>query len=125
MSDRKSQMLPDTLKEVNPRRNHNNYERRYNSKSLEIARVNSNLVNKIQKVKPSICFRYPEPQKKASEARTSHSLNSRTKILEQERENSRMRSRVKSMNSSLNKENLLKDYNRSVQIKNRLVHFKT
>lgn len=29
------------------------------------------------------------------------------------------------MNSSLNKENLLKDYNRSVQIKNRLVHFKT
>lgn len=29
------------------------------------------------------------------------------------------------MNSSLNRENLLKDYNRSVQIKNRLVHFKT
>jgi hypothetical protein len=52
-------------------------------------------------------------------------INSRSRVVEQQRENYRLRERVQSMNSSLNNKKLLEDYRRSMQIKKRLSHFKT
>ena len=51
-------------------------------------------------------------------------INSRTKITEQSKENYRLKSKVRSMSSSLNNKKLLEDYRKSVQIKNRLSHYK-
>lgn len=61
MSDRKNHLLMEVVKEGNPRRySNNNFERRYNTKSLEIARANSKIVKKIEKVKPSFSFKCPD-----------------------------------------------------------------
>jgi len=45
--------------------------------------------------------------------------------VEQEKENYRIKNRVKTMSSSLSKDSMMRDYNISMQIKNRLSHFKT
>jgi hypothetical protein len=122
MADRKSSSVHEAFKEVQPRRQGHNFERQQNTRSLEIARANSHIVKKIREVKPSVSF---SEQGRKSESRYSRSMSDKNRLLERERENYRIKTRVSSVSSALKQETLMRDYNRSLQIKNRITHFRT
>lgn len=84
-------------------------------------------MRKIESIRPAYGFRQSLDlaDRNLRENKSSHLINSRSKIVEQERENYRLRTRVQSMNSSLNNKKLLEDYRRSMQIKKRITHFRT
>jgi hypothetical protein len=82
-------------------------------------------MRKIETIKPAYGFRQSLDPADRPENKSSHMINSRSRVVEQERENYRLRERVQSMNSSLNNKKLLEDYRRSMQIKKRITHFRT
>lgn len=80
-------------------------------KSLELARQNSKIVKKIVSIKPNISFKEKIGH---SEMRVSRALSSKSRNIEQERENYRIKNKVQSMSSSLNNKGMIKDYRRSL-----------
>lgn len=92
---------------------------RLNHHYSEIERENLRLVNKLEHARPSI-------QRSASEGR-ERSLTPapflKRKLLETEKENMRLSLRMKNMESGLSKTNFMRDYARSLQIKNRLMRY--
>lgn len=81
-------------------------------------------MRKIESIKPAYVFRQ-SVDFSDRDSRSSNMINSKSRIVEQERANYRLKERVQSMNSSLNNKKLLDDYRRSMQIKKRITHFKT
>lgn len=128
MSDRKANLQRESdnrTQESIIRRHLNHYSLKHNAKSLEIARENTKIMRKIETIKPAYGFRQSLELADRPENKSSHMINSRSRVVEQERENFRLRERVQSMNSSLNSKKLLEDYRRSIQIKKRITHFRT
>ena len=121
MSHRKNQLLD--LRHSASQKIVTHFERRYNARSLELARQNSKIVQKIQSVKSSLSRK--ESFSKPNESRISSIYRNKSKIIEQERQNYRIKNKVQSMSSSLSSKLMDRDYHRSIQIKNRLMHFKT
>lgn len=85
MSDRKNHLNRDhnTTVQSYIKRNSNNYFQKYNMKSMELARENYKIIKKIEEIKPA--YQYKSPSQDRRESRSSTTINSRAKIIEQER----------------------------------------
>lgn len=124
MNHSRSQSVQETLKDNHQRKYLQNFERKNNSKSLEIAKANTKILEKLKNAKPSLNS-VKQYIHRSSDLRSIRSASNKHKIQEQEKENYRIGVRVRTMNSSLSKDSMMRDYHRSLQIKNRLSHFKT
>lgn len=80
-------------------------------------------MNRLESVKGSLSFN--GKSQKNSNLVGSRSASAKEAAAFRVKENQRIKAKVQSMSSSLNKGNLLKDYDRAAQIRNRLMRYQT
>lgn len=95
---------------------------RFNQQNNKITKSNIRLLDKLEKVKPFArytSFSHHEEKDKESFLRPFE----KKRVIQTEKENSRIFHKMRSVSSSLNRDKLLKDYAKSQQIKSRITRY--